>query len=120
MFIASTVDIDLLNAMQSKNGFLTKLKLSRPMLKIPPRRSGDTRIGDLLPKATDSIDKPHLALIGFPSDRGIVLNDGRPGADAGPHALRETLYVFTFFFEVGRDNFESIEAIRTRRFFAFE
>jgi formiminoglutamase len=47
----------------------------------------DPRIGDLLGKAS----RPRVALIGFPSDFGVRINGGRPGAAAGPEAIRACL-----------------------------
>ncbi len=36
-----------------------------------------------------------MALLGFPTDRGVQINGGRPGAAAGPDAIREVLYRLT-------------------------
>ena len=56
---------------------------------------GDPRIGDLLGAALDGDRPPAAVLVGFPSDAGVVRNGGRPGASAGPGAIREALAAMT-------------------------
>ncbi|MEM8558539.1 MAG: formimidoylglutamase [Bacteroidota bacterium] len=46
---------------------------------LPDARLGGTRV----------------VLVGFPSDEGVRRNRGRPGAAAGPRAIREALYAMT-------------------------
>ncbi|SRR5690606_2183356 len=63
-----------------------------------------------IPKPTTAADDPRIAnlvghgctaetadvvLVGFPSDLGVRINGGRPGAAAGPRAIREHLYRMT-------------------------
>ncbi|HUF46774.1 MAG TPA: formimidoylglutamase, partial [Vicinamibacterales bacterium] len=55
-------------------------------------RSGDpddVRVGDLL--APPDIADPAVALVGFPSDAGVVRNGGRAGAALAPVAIRTEL-----------------------------
>ncbi|MFV1981684.1 MAG: arginase family protein, partial [Rhodothermia bacterium] len=51
----------------------------------------DLRIGDLLSRERNRIG----IIVGFPSDRGVEINGGRPGAAAGPDAIRHALYKMT-------------------------
>lgn len=62
----------------------------------PPRRSSpdDPRVGDFLPTRLDP-SEARVVLAGFPCDSGVVRNGGRPGAAAGPAALRRTLHRLT-------------------------
>lgn len=58
-----------------------------------PVEESDPRIGDLL-----SEEKPDIAgaaLIGFPSDSGVVRNAGRPGAAGAPDQIRGRLKQLT-------------------------
>ncbi len=48
----------------------------------------DPRVGDLLATGADDA---RVVLIGFPSDEGVRRNGGRPGAAAGPAAIRAVL-----------------------------
>ncbi len=57
----------------------------------------DIRLGNLVKSAlveglsaTDS-----FCVLGYPDDEGIKLNNGRPGAAAGPAAIRQSLYKMT-------------------------
>lgn len=61
----------------------------------PGRRPGDPRVGHLLGAAVDDGASPRAVIVGFPSDEGVRRNGGRPGAAAGPGALREALYGMT-------------------------
>lgn len=62
-----------------------------PDVEIPASAPGDVRIGHLLGRADD----PLCVLVGFPVDEGVRRNGGRPGAAAGPDALRSQLYRMT-------------------------
>ncbi len=53
----------------------------------------DPRFGRLL--ASELSADTRVVLLGFPSDEGVRRNGGRPGAAAGPRALREALYRLT-------------------------
>ncbi len=66
-----------------------------PGAEPPERRPGDPRVGHLLGAALDDGAVPRAVIVGFPSDEGVRRNGGRPGAAAGPGALREALYGMT-------------------------
>ncbi|MEM4408940.1 MAG: formimidoylglutamase [Candidatus Caldarchaeum sp.] len=55
----------------------------------------DPRLGDVVKAITlEELAQSEWdwVLIGFPDDRGIVLNQGRPGAGEGPNAVRRAFY----------------------------
>ncbi len=54
----------------------------------------DPRIGQLLQKPQIKT-KPQVVIIGFPSDLGVKINQGRVGAAHGPNAIRQALYNLT-------------------------
>ena len=56
--------------------------------------SDDPRLGDWLRDAPLG-DDTRVALLGFPSDEGVIRNGGRPGAAQGPRAIREALHKLT-------------------------
>ncbi len=58
-------------------------------------REGDPRIGNLLGSKVSARSRPIVAIIGFPTDQGVIRNGGRAGAAAGPDALRGALYRMT-------------------------
>jgi formiminoglutamase len=68
-------------------------QLHRP--KLPSTQTGDLRLGHLLSSIDDPLDRPAVALLGFPSDEGIRRNGGRAGARGGPAAIRQCLYRMT-------------------------
>ena len=51
-------------------------------------KSPDPRMRDVLGRALGS-GAPLVSLIGFPCDEGVTRNAGRPGAAAGPDAIRQ-------------------------------
>lgn len=51
----------------------------------------DPRVADLLGRDVDSDRPPRAVLLGFPSDRGVERNGGRPGASDGPGEIRRRL-----------------------------
>ena len=60
-----------------------------------PGDPDDPRIGDVARTVdTEEFEKSEweIAVIGFPDDRGIALNHGRPGAVEGPDAIRKRFY----------------------------
>ena len=61
----------------------------------PCTRPDDPRLGRWLAAQTALTDATRVALVGFPSDAGVVRNGGRPGAAEGPCALRAALYRLT-------------------------
>lgn len=52
----------------------------------------DQRLGDFL---TNAAQETEVVLLGFPSDEGVLRNEGRPGAAHGPGEIREHLYKLT-------------------------
>ncbi|MGI8922562.1 MAG: formimidoylglutamase [Fimbriimonadales bacterium] len=55
----------------------------------------DPRLGDVAREVSFAeLDKERwdLAILGFPDDRGVTLNRGRPGAAAGPNVIRNWFY----------------------------
>lgn len=59
----------------------------------PIKDPSDPRIGHLI--QTSITESTKYAIVGFPSDKGVSLNNGRMGASKGPDAIREQLYKFT-------------------------
>lgn len=60
----------------------------------PDTGPNDPRVGHLLGSRPYD-DGPRAVIFGFPCDVGVARNNGRPGAAAGPEALRAWLYRFT-------------------------
>jgi formiminoglutamase len=54
--------------------------------------SEDPRLKDLI---GEKLEKPKVRLIGFPSDEGVKINDGRPGASKAPQLIYEELLKLT-------------------------
>jgi len=54
----------------------------------------DPRIGELVRNPANQLGarNPIAVVVGFPSDRGVEINGGRPGARGGPDAIRQMLY----------------------------
>lgn len=52
-------------------------------------------MGHLLARDLGSGGAPAAVLVGFPTDQGVRLNGGRPGAAQGPSAIRTALYRLT-------------------------
>lgn len=66
----------------------------RPAVRAPDTAPDDPRLGRWLAARHDPVGA-HVALVGFPSDEGVRRNGGRPGAAAGPDAIRRALYRLT-------------------------
>jgi len=60
----------------------------------PPTADDDPRVGHLLGTACRP-DDARLVLVGFPTDKGVRRNGGRPGAAEGPAAIRQALFKLT-------------------------
>lgn len=60
---------------------------------LPHTAPDDPRVGQLLARGDG--EYPLVAIVGFPCDEGVIRNQGRPGAAAGPRALRRQLYRMT-------------------------
>ncbi len=73
----------------------------RPTVPAPDTAPDDPRLGRWLAAQRDADGArpagagPAVALVGFPSDEGVRRNGGRPGAAAGPDAIRRALYRLT-------------------------
>ena len=68
--------------------------LLRPTVPAPDTAADDPRLGRWL-AAQHEAEGARVALVGFPSDEGVRRNGGRPGAAAGPAAIRRALYKLT-------------------------
>ena len=55
-------------------------------------RSDDPKLKDLF---GENVEKPKVRLIGFPSDEGVKINNGRPGASKAPGLIFEELLKLT-------------------------
>lgn len=62
---------------------------------LPDTSEDDPRIGHLLDQSLEKEEMPKAVIIGFPSDKGVEINGGRPGASQGPEAIRQQLYKMT-------------------------
>ena len=65
-----------------------------PDIPAPDTAEDDPRLGRWL-AANRTAEGARVAIVGFPSDEGVRRNGGRPGASAGPEAIRRALYKFT-------------------------
>lgn len=72
---------------------MTPLRL--PAVPVPQTDSDDPRVGHLLGRALTGPDQAACIVVGFPVDEGVRRNSGRPGAAAGPEAIRRCLYKLT-------------------------
>lgn len=63
-------------------------------VEAPQTAADDPRIGRWLAHQHDA-SGADVVIVGFPSDEGVRRNGGRPGAAAGPRAIREALYRLT-------------------------
>ncbi|HKK44332.1 MAG TPA: formimidoylglutamase [Balneolaceae bacterium] len=70
-------------------------RLKESHIKPPNTNSEDPRIGHLLGELLTDEASPKAVLIGFPSDAGVRINGGRPGASEAPEAIREQLFKMT-------------------------
>ncbi|MEM8600760.1 MAG: formimidoylglutamase [Bacteroidota bacterium] len=61
---------------------------------VPDTASDDPRLGHWLARHRNA-KGARVVLVGFPSDEGVRRNGGRPGAAAGPAAIRRALYAMT-------------------------
>ncbi len=68
--------------------------IKEPTVSAPDTTKEDPRIGHLLGQEVTDND-PEAVLIGFPSDKGVQINGGRPGASEAPSAIRDQLYKMT-------------------------
>ncbi|WP_171032884.1 formimidoylglutamase [Fodinibius saliphilus] len=61
-------------------------------ISISTTAEGDPRIGHWL---SEQNNDPEYVIVGFPSDKGVRRNGGRPGASEAPDAIRKQLYRMT-------------------------
>lgn len=69
--------------------------LTDPEIALPSTADDDSRLGHLVRRGVDRSDEAQVVLVGFPSDEGVRLNGGRPGAAGAPARIREALYRMT-------------------------
>ncbi len=62
---------------------------------LPAAAADDPRLGQLLGRKLDRPQDARVVLLGFPSDEGVRLNGGRPGAAQGPEKIRAALRPLT-------------------------
>lgn len=68
------------------------VQLNPAEIVLPEVEEDDLRVGHLLGNRLEEDEKPHCAIVGFPSDEGVRRNRGRPGAAAAPFEIRSQLY----------------------------
>lgn len=71
------------------------MTLQKPNISVPDTADDDPRVGHLLGEVLEKKEKPRAVIIGFPSDKGVLRNGGRPGASDAPEAIRRQLYKMT-------------------------
>lgn len=69
--------------------------LTKANISTPETSEDDPRIGYLLDQSLKKEETPEAVIIGFPSDKGVEINGGRPGASDAPKAIRKQLYNMT-------------------------
>jgi formiminoglutamase len=68
--------------------------LNPSTISAPKTAKEDPRLGHWLQKKKPT-DETKVVLIGFPSDKGVRRNGGRPGASKAPDEIRKQLYKMT-------------------------
>ncbi|MHB1225386.1 MAG: formimidoylglutamase [Gemmatimonadaceae bacterium] len=72
------------------------MTILHPAVIAPPdTASDDPRLGHILGRAVARGARARVVIVGFPSDEGVRRNGGRPGAAAGPAAIRGALHRMT-------------------------
>lgn len=69
--------------------------IKKPTISPPNTNENDLRLGHLLARDLEDDATPKAVLIGFPSDKGVQINGGRPGASDAPEVIRKQLYKMT-------------------------
>jgi len=82
-------------------------RLQESHINPPNTHNDDPRIGHLLGKSLADTTPPQAVIIGFPSDTGVRINGGRPGASDAPETIREQLFKMTPSVE-GHESFVSL------------
>lgn len=67
--------------------------LKAPVYNLKNASVDDPRVGHLIEEPVTG--KPAAVIVGFPSDEGVRINGGRPGAAEAPDKIREALYKLT-------------------------
>ena len=67
----------------------------QPTIDLPRTDAEDPRIGSIIGRKVKEIQDARVILLGFPSDEGVRLNGGRPGASLAPDSIRQILYSLT-------------------------
>lgn len=62
---------------------------------LPNTADNDPRVGNLLKDSLKKEEIPKAVIVGFPSDKGVEINGGRPGASGAPEEIRKQLYKMT-------------------------
>lgn len=57
----------------------------------------DPRLGEVVKLAESDYDASEIVILGCPQDEGVRRNNGRPGAEHAPSAIREQFYKLTPF-----------------------
>ena len=57
----------------------------------------DPRLGEIVGRDQNNYAAANLVILGCPQDEGVRRNNGRPGAEHGPAAIREQFYKLTPF-----------------------
>lgn len=69
--------------------------LKKSSVDTPATAKDDPRIGHLVGQNLADEATPKVVIIGFPSDKGVQINGGRPGASDAPEIIRKQLYKMT-------------------------
>lgn len=57
----------------------------------------DPRLGEVVRREVEDYDGSEIVILGCPQDEGVRRNNGRPGAEHAPSAIREQFYKLTPF-----------------------
>jgi formiminoglutamase len=57
----------------------------------------DPRLGEVVKRAEGDYESSEIVILGCPQDEGVRRNNGRPGAEHAPSAIREQFYKLTPF-----------------------
>lgn len=69
--------------------------LKKASVSISETNEGDPRLAHLLERNVEDGASLRAVIVGFPSDRGVEINGGRPGASEAPQEIRKELYSMT-------------------------
>lgn len=80
------------------------------LAETPDTANDDPRLGHLIGRAA-SAESAEAVILGFPSDEGVRINGGRPGAAGGPERIRKWLYRMTPDARQARRSAEFLERV---------